>query len=145
MGKAPFTMKGFSYPGKSPIRFPRVASIINKETVQGNRVPGNRGFGVEQAVTTGSAGQVPIGGSSGIDFGKIIGGGIAGFGGGGGNAPWNVANIIGKHFMGGKLFRRRRRLQPKTTRGQRGYELSTGSWEDTKPGYVSGTPSFMTS
>ena len=157
MGKAPFTMKGFSYPGKSPIRFPRVASIINKETVQGNRVPGNRGFGVEQAVTTGSAGQVPIGGSSGIDFGQTVRGAVGatlGFGGsgGGGSATNTATGAIGGYFMGGigsGLFGKRQfggqRRQLKTTRGKRGYELSTGSWEDTKPGYVSGTPSFMTS
>ena len=167
MGKAPFTMKGFSYPGKSPIR-------LVPSTALGASTPG--GLDITTPVTTaGSADQVPIGGSSGvgitghplptgsssgssgIDFGQTVRGAVGatlGFGGsgGGGSATNTAAGAIGGYFMGGigsgllgGLFGRRRRGRRRTTRGKRGYKLSADSWENTKPGYVSGATSFMTS
>lgn len=126
MARAPFTMKGFSYPGKSPLQDAKQATTRDFGAAGGReRVEQTRGG--------------KWGGSSWAD---MLPSGVTGLLGGGGGGSSIISAISGIWDMSRGAKKLANKRKPVTTRGDRGYDLGTPNLDQA---YVSQHPTIMTS
>jgi hypothetical protein len=130
--RAPFVMKGFSYPGKSPLHDAKQSTMSSQGTAGGWESTPRQDWRSNQQLQRGlGSGRIS-------QLGSLIKAGM-GFGGFGGGGMWGMP--VGGILAGlGSMKNKGGYRKPINRRGSRGYDLGTPN-----QGYVSQHPTFMTS